>query len=57
MTVAALIGVASGISGLYLSYHFNLPSGPVMALVAFTFFILSVGWKQRPAGILIRQRA
>ena len=29
MLVAALIGVASGISGLYLSYHFNLPSGPV----------------------------
>ena len=57
MAVAALIGVASGISGLYLSYHFNLPSGPVMALVAFSFFILSVGWKQKAAGILQRQRA
>ena len=57
MLAAALIGVASGISGLYLSYHFNLPSGPVMALVAFSFFILSVGWKQKAAGILQRQRA
>ena len=57
MLAAAIIGVASGISGLYLSYHFNLPSGPVMALVAFTFFILSVGWKQMAAGILLRQRA
>ena len=57
MLVAAIIGVASGISGLYLSYHFNLPSGPVMALVAFSFFILSIGWKQKAAGILIRQRA
>ena len=57
MAVAALIGVASGISGLYLSYHFNLPSGPVMALVAFSFFILSVSWKQKAAGILLRQRA
>lgn len=57
MLAAALIGVASGISGLYLSYHFNLPSGPVMALVAFSFFILSVVWKQGTAGILFRQRA
>ena len=55
MLAAALIGVASGISGLYLSYHFNLPSGPVMALVAFSFFILIVGWKQKAAGILLRQ--
>ena len=55
MLAAALIGVASGVAGLYLSYHFNLPSGPVMAMVAFSFFILSVGWKQRPAGILQRQ--
>ena len=57
MAVAALIGVASGISGLYLSFHYNLPSGPVMALVAFSFFILSVSWKQGTAGILQRQRA
>ena len=57
MVAAALIGVASGVAGLYLSYHFNLPSGPVMALVAFSLFILSVGWKQRGAGILLRQRA
>ncbi len=57
MVVAALIGVASGVAGLYLSYHFNLPSGPVMALVAFSFFVLSIGWKQGGAGILLRQRA
>ena len=57
MLAAALMGVASGISGLYLSYHFNLPSGPVMALVAFSFFILAIGWKQKAAGILLRQRA
>ena len=57
MAVAALIGVASSISGLYLSYYFNLPSGPVMALVAFTSFLLSIGWKQKAVGILQRQRA
>ena len=49
MLAAALIGVASGISGLYLSYHFNLPSGPVMALVAFSFFILS-SWLEAEGG-------
>ena len=57
MLAAALFGVASGISGLYLSFHYNLPSGPVMALVAFSFFIITVGWKQKAAGILQRQRA
>ena len=57
MVAAALIGVASGISGLYLSFHYNLPSGPVMALVAFSFFIFCIGWKQKAAGILLRQRA
>ena len=57
MVVAALIGVASGVAGLYLSYHFNLPSGPVMALVAFSFFTLTVAWKQTGSGILQRQRA
>ena len=57
MAAAALIGVASGVSGLYLSFHFNLPSGPVMALVSFSFFVLTVAWKQGAAGILQRQRA
>ncbi len=57
MFVAAVIGVASGVAGLYLSFHYNLPSGPVMALVAFSFFLLTVGWKQMGAGILQRQRA
>ena len=54
MLAAALIGVASGVAGLYLSYHFNLPSGPVMAVVAFSFFVLSVGWKKKGAEILPR---
>ncbi len=56
MLAAALAGIVSGITGLYLSYHFNLPSGPVMALVAFSLFLLSVGWKHR-VPILQRQRA
>lgn len=57
MLLAALTGVASAVSGLYLSFHYNLPSGPVMALVAFAFFVLAVGWKQGAVGLIHRQRA
>jgi ABC-type Mn2+/Zn2+ transport system permease subunit len=37
---------------MYISFYFNLPSGPVMALVATGFFILAVAWKQRPARLI-----
>ncbi len=47
MAVGALLGAASAITGLYISYHFNLPSGPAMALVATGFFILVVVYKMR----------
>ena len=57
MAAAALTGVASAVAGLYLSYYFNLPSGPVMALFAFTLFILAVAWKQGAAGLIHRRRA
>jgi ABC-type Mn2+/Zn2+ transport system permease subunit len=57
MALAVAFGVAAAVAGLYISYHFNLPSGPVMALVVAAFFILAVTWRQRPAGILRQQRA
>ena len=57
MALAVAFGVAAAVAGLYISYHFNLPSGPVMALVVAAFFILAVTWSQRPAGILRQQRA
>lgn len=38
MVVGALIGSASAVAGLYLSYHADLPSGPAMALVATVAF-------------------
>ena len=47
MLAAAVIGSASAVAGLYLSYYFNLPSGPIMALVAAGFFILGAAWKQQ----------
>jgi manganese/iron transport system permease protein len=57
MAVAVLIGVASAVAGLYLSFHYNLPSGPVMALVATGCFVLALAWKQRPARTAQHQRA
>ena len=38
--VSILFGVFSSVSGLYLSYFFNLPSGPTMSLVATSLFIV-----------------
>ena len=57
MAAAVLIGVASAVAGFYLAWHYNLPTGPVMALAAFGFFMLAVAWKQRPAGLIQQQRA
>ena len=39
--VSVLFGVVSSITGLYLSYFLNLPSGPSMSLVATTIFVLA----------------
>tara|TARA_B100000902_G_scaffold153152_2_gene149638 strand:- start:2585 stop:3421 length:837 start_codon:yes stop_codon:yes gene_type:complete len=39
--ISALFGGVSSVTGLYLSYYFNLPSGPTMSLVASGIFVLS----------------
>ncbi len=46
MVAGALIGAVSAVTGLYLSFHYNLASGPAMALVATGFFILAAVCKQ-----------
>ena len=46
LAVGALLGAASAIIGLYLSFHYNLPSGPSMALVATGFFVLAAVYRQ-----------
>ncbi|MCZ0901481.1 metal ABC transporter permease, partial [Microcoleus sp. HI-ES] len=38
MILGAIIGVISSISGMYLSYFYNLPSGPAIVLVASGLF-------------------
>lgn len=42
MTLGAVIGIISSISGMYLSYAFNLPSGPAIVLVATGLFVLAL---------------
>ena len=42
MLIGALIGAASAVAGLYLSFHADLPSGPAMALVA---TVCLSGWR------------
>lgn len=42
MILGAIIGIISSISGLYLSYGYNLPSGPAIVLVASGFFVLAL---------------
>jgi manganese/iron transport system permease protein len=42
MILGAVIGIISSISGMYLSYFFNLPSGPAIVLVVSGLFVLSL---------------
>jgi len=41
MILGAAIGVVSSIAGMYVSYYFNLPSGPAIVLVAASLFTLA----------------
>jgi manganese/iron transport system permease protein len=42
MILGAAIGIFSSISGMYLSYFYNLPSGPAIVLVVSGFFALAL---------------
>jgi manganese/iron transport system permease protein len=42
MFIGAIFGVISSVMGMYLSYYFNLPSGPAIVLVSTGFFIVSL---------------
>ncbi len=43
MALGAAVGAASGVVGLYLSYHFDLASGAAIVLVAIAVFLASLG--------------
>ncbi|HEY9663650.1 MAG TPA: metal ABC transporter permease [Allocoleopsis sp.] len=42
MLVGAGIGIFSSISGMYLSYYYNLPSGPAIVMVVSLLFFLAL---------------
>ena len=42
MMLGAAIGIFSSISGMYLSYFFNLPSGPAIVLVVSGLFVMAL---------------
>ncbi len=42
MILGAVIGVVSSVSGMYLSYFYNLPSGPAIVLVVSGLFLLAL---------------
>lgn len=47
MILGAVIGVISSISGMYLSYFYNLPSGPAIVLVVSGLFLLALLFSPR----------
>lgn len=51
---AVLIGSLSGYAGLLMSYHFELPSGPAIVLVAGAIFVLSLLFG--PRGVIAQAR-
>jgi manganese/iron transport system permease protein len=42
MSVGALIGIISSVSGMYWSFYQNIPSGPAIVLVVSGFFLLAL---------------
>ena len=42
MGLGAILGVMATISGVYVSYYFNIPSGPAIVLVTFSLFVLAL---------------
>jgi manganese/iron transport system permease protein len=56
MILGAAIAIISSIVGIYLSYFYNLPSGPAIVLVVCTAFVLAFLFspKSRVLGALVK---
>lgn len=54
--LSALFGVISSVSGLYFSYKYNLPSGPVIVLTLTLIFILAFFFSPREGRLIRRIR-
>ena len=46
MMTAAALGAVAAVTGLYVSYYFNLSAGPAMTLVASGIFVLVVAFRR-----------
>ena len=55
MMTAAALGAAAAVTGLYISFHFNVPAGPAMTLVASGIFVV-VALLRRNAFVLQASR-
>ena len=42
MGLGAILGILASISGIYISYYLNIPSGPAIVLVTFSLFLLAI---------------
>ncbi|PSF38299.1 hypothetical protein C7H19_04710 [Aphanothece hegewaldii CCALA 016] len=42
MILGSVFGIFSGISGMYLSYYLDIPSGPAIVIVVFISFVLAL---------------
>ena len=45
MWMGALLGTFAAVLGLYTSFQFNLPPGPIIALIATAFFVIAAIWR------------
>lgn len=42
MLLGSVFGIFSGISGMYISYYLDIPSGPAIVIVVFILFVLAL---------------
>ncbi len=55
MLLGAVIGMLASVTGVYLSYYYNLPSGPAIVLVSSFLFLLALLFSPSQ-GVLTRPR-
>lgn len=55
MLLGAVIGMTASVTGVYLSYYYNLPSGPAIVLVSSFLFVLALLFSPSQ-GVLTRPR-
>lgn len=53
MTLGAVIGIIASLIGIYISYYWNIPSGPAIVLVSSSLFLLALFFSPSQ-GILTR---